>query len=904
VTRRGLAARLLARLAPPDIRAALLADLDEARARREARHGPMRARLWYARQIVSGIVPLVRMRRSRSRGFGNPPSGADLTARATFGHDVTCEPPRTLPMRETLMHDLRYAVRLLRRSPGFVTAAIATMALGIGASTAVFSIAHALLLQPLPYAEPDRLVMLWQDWTRRGGPVDEWASPGNFVDWRAERDVFESIAAIRGWRPTLTGLGDPEAIPGEQVTEDYFKVLGRLPAIGRTFTAAECAPNGPRVTVISHEFWLQRFGGDRTVLGRTLMLGGEPHEIVGIAPARFRPIVTAGAVVWRPDRLNLASPSRGAVVLRVIARVHPALTLPQAGAALDALAARLEIRFPETNTRTGFTITPLYERIVGDVRPGVLVLLAAVLFVMLVTCANLANLLLARAPDRAREVAVRSALGARRRRVVAQLLTESALLAAMGGALGVVLSVWGVQGLVAMAPAGTPRLDEIAVNLPVLGFAAALTLATGVFFGLAPAMQLARAAAMPSLRDSGRGAGAAGAGHATRRLLIVAEIAVALVLVTAGGLLLRSLISLQRTDLGFDPQDVLTAAVGVPAARYRTPESRLAFQDRLLERAAALPGVSTAALASIVPLNGGDNDRGFLIEGRQLPRTDDEAPVTWYRLVSADYFAAIDMRIERGRTFAPREAEPVVVVNAVLADRYWPGGDAIGKRVRFGDEPEAPWFTIVGIAGDVKQTGPRSAPRLQTFIPYWQMPDEAGFTNVVLETSGDPADLVGPLRHALRELDADVPVSRAAPLASMVADSIAGPRFLATLVGIFAALAALLASIGVYGVIAYAVRRRTSEIGVRLALGAGRPEVVRMVLADGMKLTAAGLAGGTVLAYFLTPLLRDLLFGVGPADPATFAGTVAALLVAALVATILPARRATRIDPAIALRSE
>jgi putative ABC transport system permease protein len=587
-----------------------------------------------------------------------------------------------------------------------------------------------------------------------------------------------------------------------------------------------------------------------------------------------------------------------------VARLQPDVSLEQARAALGTLAAQLETRFPETNTRTGFTVVPLDEQVVGDVRPGVLVLLGAVLFVMLIACVNIANLLLARTPERTREIAVRAALGARRGRVVTQLLTESVLLAFVGGSLGVVLSFWGVQGLVAIAPQGTPRLEEMTVNAPVLAFAAALTLITGVVFGLVPAVQLSRADATPSLKDGGRGTAASSAGHRARRLLIVAEIAVALVLVTASGLLLRSLLSLQRTELGFDPNGVLVGAVGVPATKYRTPEARLEFQHRLLERVSALPGVSTAALTSITPLNGGDNDRGFLIEGRPLPRTNDETPVTWYRLVSAGYFNAIGIRMLRGRGFAAAEAEPVIVVNDVLADRFWPGEDAIGKRVKFGQNAEAPWFTIVGIVNDVKQGGPRSEPRLQTFIPYWQMPAEAGFTNVVLKTTGNPAVLANPLRQAVREIDSDLPVASVSPMTERVADSIAEPRFLAIIVGVFGTLAALLAALGVYGVITFAVRQRTAEIGVRLALGAGRADILRMVVVDGLRLAGLGLVAGGAAAFYLTPLLGQVLFGVSPADPVTFLTTAAALLAATVLATLVPARRATRIDPALALRAE
>ena len=910
--KRSLATRLFGWLAPPDVRESLLADLDEAFTRRRAMTGTWRAAIWRWRQVLTGVLPLIQMRRRRTT---NEEIDAGLTASALRATASPPEPwrrrkPRAtygaegkLPMRENLIHDLRYALRLMRRAPGFAAAAIATMALGIAASTAVFSVTHALLLKPMSYSEPERLVMLWQDYRARGGPATEWATPGNLVDWQAEASIFESVASIRGWRPTLTGMGDPEPVPGEQVSEHYFTVLGVVPAVGRLFRPEEMIPNAPRVVVLSHEAWTRRFGGDRQAIGRAMMLGGEPHEIIGVLPEGVRPIVNPDAELWRPDRLNLATPSRGAVVLRVVARLQRGVSIDQARAAMDALARQLEQRFPESNTKTGFNVVPLHEQVVGTVRPGVLVLFSAVMVVMLITCVNIANLLLARAPERAREIAVRTALGARRSRVIRQLLTESVLLAAIGGLAGVLLSIGGVQALIAIAPEGTPRLDEVALNTTVLAFAGLLTVITGVLFGLTPAFALSGGAS-GGLKEGARGAAGGGAGHRARRALIVAEIAVALVLVVTGGLLLRSLLALQRTDLGFDPHGVLVGAVGIPVAKYRTPEERLAFQDRLLERVSALPGVTTAALSSIVPLDGGDSDRNFVIEGMPPPRTDDEAPVTWYRLVSADYFSAMGIRLVRGRTFAARDPERLVVINQALADRFWPGQDPIGRRVKYDATEDAPWFTISGVIADVKQGGARSAPRLQSFIPYWHLPREAGFTNVVLKTPSDPSRLAQPLRLAVRELDADIPVSGATPMTALVADSIAEPRFLAQIVGVFGALAALLAALGVYGVLAYSVRQRTPEIGVRVALGAGRGEILRMVVSDGLQLAGIGVVAGGAIAWYVTPYLADVLFNVKPGDPVTIAMTVGLILLATLIATLIPARRATRIDPAVALRAE
>ena len=767
---------------------------------------------------------------------------------------------------EGVIQDLQYAARFLRRSPTFSITAALTIALGIAANAAIFAVVQGLLLKPLPYPQPDQLVTVWQDMRARGGPATEWTTPGNLVDWRQETKVFASVATMRGWGPTLTGSGEPEPLRGEQVTADYFNVVGAPPALGRTFTNEDAIPNAPRVVVLTHEFWQQRFGGNAQILGTRLTLGGEPHEVIGVLAPGFRPVFIADAVVFRPDRLNLANPARGAVVLRMVARLQPGVTPEHASAAMAPVADRLAKQFPQ-NDKAGINVVPLQTYIVGNVRPGLLTLQGAVLLVLLVACVNIASLFLARASGRAREFAVRATLGAGRIRLVRQILTESLMLSVAGSVIGIAFSLWGVRALLALAPAGTPRLDEVSIDGGVFAFAALLAVATGVIFGLAPAYQLSRTRLAVGLKDGGRGSVGAG-GHRLRRGLIVVEIGTALVLLIGGGLLLRSFVEMRRSNLGFDPSNVLVGFVGPPQAKYPEPAQKVAFVDRVLERVAQLPGVTDAAVTSIVPLNGGDSDMNMQVEGLPPARTPDEEPVAWYRIVSDRYFHAMGITISRGRGFAAREAEPSVVVTESLAAKSWPGVNPLGHRVRFSDD--TPWFSVIGVTADVKQQGPRSDPRLQLFLPYWQVPPLVGAMNVVLKTATPPETLLAPLRLAVREIDPDIPVSGVSTMAALVADALAESRVLAFIVAIFAGLAALVAALGIYGLMSYTVTERRGELGVRVALGAERRDIFGLVLGEGLRLTAIGtvlgLAGGAALA----PAIATLLFVVTPADPLTY----------------------------------
>jgi putative ABC transport system permease protein len=798
---------------------------------------------------------------------------------------------------KSVFADLRYALRVLRKTPTFTFVAVLTLALGIGANTAIFTVVNGVLLRPLPYVDSSRLMMVWVDLTARGGPATEWTGPANQADWSTRTSVVQSVATIRGWAATHASGDLPEAFSGEQTTYQDFDTLGVAPELGRTFRQSDDVPNAPRVVILAHRLWRDRFGSDPAVLGRMIPISGEDHEIIGVMPETFRPVQVPDAALWRPLRWNLTNPPRDVAFAHTIARLVPGISLEQARAELKVYAEQLQREHPATDKGKGINPVPLKDVQTGDIRLALFVLLGAVGFVLLIACVNIANLLLARASSRVREIAVRRALGADRRRILGQLMTESLLLAGAGGVLGLIAGVWGVSALKAIAPPGTPRLADVSIDPRVLAFAAFVTLGTGLIFGIVPALHASRDDMTPALKEGGRGQLGDG-GNRTRRAFIVAELALALVLLVGGGLLLRTFVALQQSNLGFNPDHVLTGFVLPPAAKYKSPAERSAFYDRLLERTSALPGVTLASLSSVIPENG-DSDTDFLIEGRPRAQSTDQALITWYRDVSASYFAAMEIPLRRGRLFTAGESAPVVVVNETFARRFFPGENPIGRRIGFDDKR---LFTIVGIVGDVKVRGPRETSRVETYVPYWQQP-EAG-TNVVLKTSVDPASLIEPLKRAVKDVDPSVAVSGAETMDGILAETNSAPRFYAMMVAVFAALALLLAAVGIYGVMAYTVAQRRTEIGVRLALGAAERQIFVLILGDSLKLTAVGLALGTAAALAVSRSMASLLFGVGRADPATYGLTALLLVLVGLAASYVPARRAMRTDPMAALRAE
>jgi predicted permease len=815
---------------------------------------------------------------------------------------------------ETLRKDLLYAVRKLVRSPGFTAVAVVALALGIGANTAIFSAVNGVLLRPLNYADPGGLVWL----SEKSQHMDDMSiSLPNFLDWEKQNRSFEDIGISRYQGFTLTGRDDAERLEGYMVSSGYFRALGVKPILGRILLPEEDHAGAQRVVVLNNRMWRNRLGSDPQVLDRTLVLEGVPTKVVGVMPPGFEEDEVDLYMPVGPflDRLPAENRDNHPGFYGV-ARLKPGVTLERARADMDAIARRLAQEYPDSNEGTGIRVERLTDMMVGDVRPALLVLLAAVGFVLLIACSNVANLLLARAEARTRELAIRTSLGAGRGRIVRQLLTESALLALLGGILGLLLAVWAIDMLVSVNPGNIPRVEEIGVDGRVLAFSLAVSLLTGLLFGLAPALKASRPDLNSSLKEGATAALAGIRRQPLRSGLIVTEVALTLVLLVGAGLMLKSFRQLRSVDPGFRKENVL--AMRVPPPDVEDPEAArwMSFYREVVERVQALPGVGSAAVSSAIPMEGGGSESGVVAEGQPFPDSPEESTLTQWQMVSPEYFSTLRVPIMRGRSFAGSDREgavPVAIVDETMAKRLWPDENPVGKRIAFefkGEsikDPQPVWREVVGVVGHTRHYGLAGVSRVQIYVPFeqralWAQPK----TVLALFVRGrsNPAELTAAIRREVAHVDPATPVFDVQTMEEVVASQLAQPRFSSLLLGGFAGVALTLAAIGIYGLVAYTVTRRTREIGLRMALGARAPDVLRMVVKQGMALVLLGLALGLIAALVLSRFMSSLLYEVSAWDPGIFAGVALLLTSIAFVATYIPARRATRIDPLVALRYE
>ena len=817
---------------------------------------------------------------------------------------------RSFAWLEDLRRDLAYAARRLRRESGLTLAIVLTLALGVGVATAIFSLVRAVVLRPLDYGDPDRLVQVFETGPREGGEAD-WVAFPNFRDWRATNRVFELMAAYRFQLVTMTGGEQPESALALEVTDRLFAVLRVTPQLGRTFAEGEDLPGRPRAAVISHALWQRQFGGHPAAVGRSLMVDGAAHTIVGVMPADFRfPQAIPGESVvpidlWIPIRPSEDLEHRGSHNFWTIARLAPAIDLRRARAEMSTIARRLAREYPATNRDFDVRVEPLGRHVAGAARPALLSLLGAVGFILLLTCANIATLLLSRAEARQREIAMRQALGASRGRLVRQTIVESLLLAFAGAAAGLAFAYAGARVLVRLAPASLPRLDETAVDAQVLLVMAAVATIVGILFGLAPAVAASSVDVTHALRDGGARVTGGAAGRRLRQSLVAGQLALAVVLLVGAGLLVRSFVRVSGLELGFDTHHVLTAMVALSPARYADAGRQVAFTDEMLRRIQALPGVRSAGVSHSVPLSGINDQGGFVIEGRPDPPPG-AGPHANRPRVSPGYFDAMGIRLVAGRLLDGRDRAdslPVAVVSDLAVRSYWPGQSAIGRRLAFEWNEQGPvWRQIVGVVASTRHFGLEAAQKAEIYVPFAQSP--VPYVTLVVRTDTDPLALAPSVRRQITALDPEQGVFWFRTMDDLVAHSSARRRFQTALVATFALLALLLAAVGVYGVMGYMVAQRRREIGVRLALGARPRDVIAMVLGNGLRVTAAGVAAGIAGAAALSSVLARFVFGVSPLDPVTYAGAVVLLMAVALLASYRPAGVAARVDPITVLRDE
>jgi putative ABC transport system permease protein len=803
---------------------------------------------------------------------------------------------------EILLADIRFGLRTIFNRPVFAIVAILTLALGIGANTAIFSVVNAVLLTPLPYDEPDELVILWGK-SHISNLDQQPASLPDFIDCRDSSQLFDRIAATRTQGFNLTDAGEPERVSGARISAGLLSLLGVEPILGRDFVNKEAEPGGEPVILLGHSLWQQRYGSDPSMIGRALNVDGKSYTVVGILPRGFY-YPAPDTALYVPLVPQASELIRGNRFLRVTGRLKPGVSLAEARAEMDTLAGRLSEQYPDTNSGWGIEVVPLREQVVGRIRPALMVLLGAVGCVLLIACANVANLLLARAARRRSEFAIRAALGASRGRLIRQLLTESILLSMTGGAVGLLLAIWGVPTLTGISAANIPRVEEIGISGKVLVFTLLVSLVTGAVFGIAPAIQSSNRRLTDDLKDGRRGS-TGGVLH--QRLLasiVVSEIALALVLLVGAGLMIRSFISINNVPPGFNPSGVLTMGISLSASRYSDIQQQAVFYERLLAEMNLLPGVESAASISKLPLGGASAWTSFTIKGK--PVQAGSAPNADYRAVSPGYFKAMGIPLLGGRDLSERDAKDapdVIVINQMMAEHFFPDEDPLGKRIQIYPEPTR-WREVVGVVGNVKLLGLESEINPAIYVPLPQNPYPNAIRNGFLVVRArEPRSLVAAIRSGLRSVDKDVPISQVRTMEEVVSDSLAPRRLNMSLLAVFALLAAVLAAVGIYGVMAYVVTQRTHEIGIRMALGAQQAEVLRMVLGDGAKLTSIGVAIGLGAALGLTRIMSSLLYGVNAADIPTYACISLLLAIIAMLASYLPARRAARVDPIEALRA-
>lgn len=804
-----------------------------------------------------------------------------------------------------MINDFRFAFRKLWKSPGFTFVAVLTLALGMGANTAIFTVFDAVLLRPLPFVRPEQLLRIYT----AGPEIDRGpVSPANFLDWKEQNHVFQQIAAYSGNDYTLLGRDLPERLLGARVSAGFFELLGVQPSLGRFFREEEDADGRNQVVVLNHEFWETRFGARRDIIGQTLTLNDKSFTVVGVMPTGFT-YPSPKIQFWTPMAFSPAEKvMRDTNFLSVVARLTEGVTLERASTQMNLLARQIAQQHPELNTGERLELVSLSEATVGDIRSILWVLLGAVGLVLLICCANVANLLLARAAQRQKEIALRSALGATRTRLVRQLLIESLLLALFGGALGCVFARWGIDLLLVLKPENLPRLDQVRIDWAVLAFTGCISVATGLVFGLVPALQATNPDLNDMLKEGDRGGTGGPARHRVRDLLIVSEVALSLVLLVGAGLLIRSFVRLLAVDPGFRPEHVLAVSIPLPVSRYPAPAQEAAFFRRLLERVRELPGVRSAGAVTDVPLFGGSST-GFDVEGRSLAQPN-ERPMTEFRSASSGYFQTMGIDLVAGRTFTPddkADAPAVALINETLARRYFGKENPLGKRI--GLSRPTDWREIVGVVRDVRNYGLAEEVKPECYLPYLQnapnyLAGSASWMVMVVRTESEPLDYVVAIKGALHKIDPDQPIASIRPMTAYLVQSVAQRRFNMLLLAVFAGLALVLAAVGIYGVISYSVAQREREVGIRMALGAQARDVLALIVRQGMGPALLGLLAGVLVAAAMTRFMRNLLFQVNAIDPLVFGAVAVVLTLVAALACLIPARRATRVDPAVALRSE